>query len=438
MAYTLSADQITALTTEQTNLQATVNGYDTQAFIDSVNAGVVQAEEVDAAFEDVFDSFHSSVDGAQIRETEVNQLDGTEITDAIDDELDLLIEMGNIGPVIERITSATPTSIESSALIRININRFYPDADDKSDIDGSTATDVFPGPSWYALERGTETNVKTTSNRLGDTNTIFKASISPFTPSLSFSDSGEDIFIGDNERFLNYYTDIYLTSIGSSFITLQGVVNTLSNTTLVLVSGVQIGGVTTYQSTGTPGMEGDAGSGTAAGSNTVLEIGDVVRLDEVAVKVISVANSDLGNNLLNSNRGVVQFLKLENGTISSSPAISNGSSPSTSGLISDINSIKRFSLDQAGITSRISEILSEITSIYEMRYLAANSRANWNNGSLSLLDSKLSTRLNLLSPTNLLAAGLITQQEFDDGYVNEYTRTQARIDYIQSVLDGAS
>ena len=462
MPYSLTSAQSTALTTERDNLQATINGYDTQSFIDALDAGVVQAQEVDDAFSNVFDNFHSDSDtGALVREQEVLELDGTIIREPINDELvanvtpdgDSLEEMGQITPVINAIVanSGTPINIISSAAIRKSINRFYPDADDKSDqitdLPDSTATDVFPGPSWFALNNGSEINVKnvtidgTTGAFSGGDSTTYQESISPFTPALTVSDGGfNDIYIGDNERYLLYHGVTLLNLPGTNATGVRGITTALS---IASIRGIQIGGTSTFTDSSTGG---DSTYKATVNDRVNINSADVIFIAASTNTTSTTTTPPGGTNPVTTfnTTNVVEFIKLDNTSLPSGAGfpISAAGGINPAGLIVDINNLRRYAVDyptQPLMTDRIAVIRTELLNIYLNRYNAANSRANWNNGSLSLLNSKINTRLNLLSPANLLAAGLITQTEFDnDEIINEYTRAADRIDYIQSVLDGAS
>ena len=430
MAYTLDQAQEDALRTERDNLQDTINGYDQQNFIDSINNGVTQAEEVDEGFERVFTSFHSSVDGAQIREFEIDSLDGTAISDPINNNaLDLLVEMGQITPVINQITErATPASsseIESSALIRDNINRFYPDADNRTgDVSGfpsSTSTDVFPGPTLFALNRRNETNV------LGNPTTITLPLLSAtFQDSV---DSNLEIIVDASERFIVYYIDFLNNPGGNSS---SGANGMASNINLVDINGLIIGGSVTITSmaTGTT----DTTYSPAVGDN--ISVGGAT----VQVIVSNPGASIPGMTTGFTRTSTIEFLNLSNFIPANGVVLQ--AAPDNAGLnaqIFRVESIRHFPdenyANQQQITDRVNLILSQLPNIYLMRYNAANSRANWNNGSLSALQSRLQTRLNLLNPDTLFAMGLIPDAS---AHVNEYTRAEDRIAYINSIFIGAT
>ena len=435
MAYTLDQAQEDALRTERDNLQGTIDGYDTQNFIDSVNNGVIQAEEVDEGFERVFTSFHSSVDGAVIREREIDFLDGTLITDPIDNELDALIEMGQITPVINQITErATPalsSEIESSALIRENINRFYPDADDENDAPGfpASTTDIFPGPSWYSLLRRNETNVfgrlTTSQPFLANNGTAFTATV---------MQDGQEVLINQSERFLLFYLNL-LSNPASATTTDPNGPSGNATITLIDFEAVIVGGVGTIVS-----------ESTMTDTTYSADVGDVISISNVPVQIILASANTVMTTIPASSMGgmdtdvftttsQIEFLKLSN-QISSNGSVTVASNFNLAGQAFIVSPLRRFpdTIDtQQDITDRIPVIESELSTIYEMRYLAANSRANWNNGSLSALQSRLSTRLNLLSPDNLFAMGLIPDAL---AHINEYTRAEDRIAYINEIFTG--
>ena len=101
---------------------------------------------------------------------------------------------------------------------------------------------------------------------------------------------------------------------------------------------------------------------------------------------------------------------------------------------------------QAEVTAQIAVVVGQLgtrtAGIYRNRYNIANTRCNWNNGTLSALISREFSRLNLFNPTTLNSQGIIDPETgivVDAAtFINEYTRTVAKIAEIQAILDGAT
>ena len=442
MAYTLSLVQRTALNSDLVNLQNTLNGYDSAAFIAATNSGVVTAQETDNAFQSVIVSFDTSVDGAAPREVEVLQLNGTTIQDPLFGSLtasnyDELVEMGQIGPLVDKIIAIEPkTLIENSEGIRFSINRFYPDADDKETRFTTDTTSVFEGPTFYALQEGTRTN----------TNRQVTTSI-PLLLTVMFTDGGSTFGVNDFEQFILYDADTFLPNPGGSNLSFNGTTIGVSNTNAALRT-VNVGGTARVTISTT-------GSGSAdAPTPTDISVGSIMNLAGVPVQAVNILSStvmtspgDMGPPAVagSATRTVdFEYLYLQLGPIpSSSFAVTNGSGFNATGLIAAVTAIKRFSVlnTQLLIRNRITAILGELgtrgaTGIYPMRYESTNARANWNDGSLALLEAKKNGRLNLFNPQQLVDQGLIPSGQLTT-FVNEYTRTRDKIVYITAVLAGS-
>ena len=443
MAYTLSAVQQAALNSDLTNLQNTLDGYDSEAFIAATNSGVVTAQETDNAFQSVIVSFDTSVDGAAPREVEVLQLNGTTIQDPLFGSLtssnyDELVEMGQIGPLVDKIIAIEPkTLIENSEGIRFSINRFYPDADDKETRFTTDTTSVFEGPTFYALQEGTRTN----TNRQNTTSI-------PLLLSVMFTSGGSTFGVNDFEQFILYFADTFLPSPGGSNLSFNGTTAGVSNTNATLRT-VNVGG-TARVTISTSG----SGSGDAP-TPTDISVGSIINLNGIPVQAVNIISSsvmtspgDMGPPAIagSATRTVdFEYLYLQVGTIPSSGfTVTNGSGFNAASLITAVTALKRFPAlsTQALIAARILVILGELgtrgaTGIYPMRYESVNARANWNDGSLALLEAKRNGRLNLFNPQQLIDQGLIPASELTT-FVNEYTRTRDKIAYITAVLAGSS
>ena len=443
MAYTLSLVQRTALNSDLVNLQNTLNGYDSAPFIAATNSGVVTAQETDNAFQSVIVSFDTSVDGAAPREVEVLQLNGTTIQDPLFGSLtasnyDELVEMGQIGPLVDKIIAIEPkTLIENSEGIRFSINRFYPDADDKEARFTTDTTSVFEGPTFYALQEGTRTN----------TNRQVTTSI-PLLLNVMFTDGGSTFGVNDFEQFILYDADTFLPSPGGSNLSFNGTTIGVSNTNAALRT-VNVGGTArvTISTTGSGSSD--------APTPTDISVGSIMNLAGVPVQAVNILSStvmtspgDMGPPAVagSATRTVdFEYLYLQLGPIpSSSFTVTNGSGFNATGLIAAVTAIKRFSAlnTQLLIRNRIAAILVELgtrgaTGIYPMRYESVNARANWNDGSLALLEAKKNGRLNLFNPQQLVDQGLIPSGQLTT-FVNEYTRTRDKITYITAVLAGSS
>ena len=493
MAYTLSASQMAAITAERNQLQVTVDTYDSQAFIDATNTGVTAANDVDNAAFLVWQSAVESTDGTQPRETVLSQLDGLtpNRTVAFEDMEDdnPLYDMGAIQPVIDDITDAVTTNalnVESSRRIRLTINRYYPDVDDKDDNAASDSRNVFPDNPFFAYaatNRG--------EKDYQDLNTIFQegifgnggrgtpASITGNGPDPAGITAGSEatggnaqtqvtsietvngstipVTVGDNESFLIYISN-YLSTLhfrGG----LDGM-NTLSNVNNLSIQGTTAAGTGTITSTNTglapsdPAtyvpVAGDVLSETPSGAEIL-----VVQADQVSFVC---ANSGMGVTEMRTCTRVtnIRYIILDridpvNGGLSNG---TQGPQATTNSKRADYLALKRFTTAiPAGATNiatpaintqqevadeivRVTAELGTQTSlIYQQKYNIANTRCNWNNGTLSAFISRENSRLNLFNPNTLLSMGLITTIV---DYVNEYTRTVAKIAELQAILDGST
>ena len=448
MAYTLSTVQQTALNSDLINLQNTLDGYDSAAFIAATNSGVVTAQETDNAFQSVIVSFDTSVDGAAPREVEVLQLNGTTIQDPLFGSLtssnyDELVEMGQIGPLVDKIIAIEPkTLIENSEGIRFSINRFYPDADDKETRFVTDTTSVFEGPTFYALQEGTRTN----TNRQPTTSI-------PLLLTVMFTSNGSTFGVNDFEQFILFFADTFLPSPGGSNLSFNGITAGLSNANSTLRT-VNVGGTARVTISTTGSGTGDAPT------PTDISVGSILNLGGIPVQAVTIISSDVVSTpgemgpppVSGSATRTVEFeyLYLQVGTIPSSAfTVTNGSGFNATGLITAVTAIKRFSAlnTQLLIRNRIATILGELstrgaTGIYPMRYESVNARANWNDGSLALLEAKKNGRRNLFNPQQLAdqmiidpATGIVINPTT---FVNEYTRTRDKIAYITAVLAGSS
>ena len=442
MAYTLSTAQANALNSDLTNLQATLDGYDSNAFIEAVNAGVLQAQETDDAFQEVIVSFDASVDGAAPREVEILELDGTTIQDPLFGSLTNsnyteLVAMGQITPLVDAIVAHEPkTEIEDSEDIRFIINRFYPDADSKETRFTTDTTSVFEGPTFYAMQEGTSTN----TNRQNTTSI-------PLLLTVMFTDDGSTFGVNDFEQFLLFYSGTLLPSPGTPFsFTVGGRVGT--NNTNQTIRGTNVGGTATITIT-------TSGSGSGAAPDPDDPgVGSIINLDGIPVRIVNIISNtetstpgEMGPPAVPGSATRVltfEYLYLQVGTIGSNFTVFSGTTPNTGPLITAVDALKRFPAlnTQPLILARIVEVKSELGTrggigIYPMRYQSVNARANWNDGSLALLEAKRNGRLNLFNPQQLVDQGLIPASELTT-FVNEYTRTRDKIAYITAVLAGSS
>lgn len=456
MAYSLTTAQIAALTSERDILQTTVNTYDSAAFIAATNTGVAAANEVDQASVAVWDSFSITIDGTIPRETEIENLDGITVNNKIPQATmnngQPLYNMGAIQPVIDQITDAAgtaPATIESSALIRLNINRHYPDVDDKDDAPDSDSRNVFPDHTWYAYTSGEGAQTNALNNA-----TTFQS----FLLSNPVMEDGVTVFIGDNERFLIYYSNFLGTAHSGG--TTPGT-NSTNNVSLVSVRGTTIGGTCTIASTNT-------GSGTnitySPAVGDILNIGSGKALVTQSSPGSESCMTPMGSMTQTCTRSSsIQFINLTladptNGSVTAT----NQSVAESATKRTAVNLLKRFAVaiiednatntlgtpainTQAEVTAQIAVVVGQLgtrtAGIYRNRYNIANTRCNWNNGTLSALISREFSRLNLFNPATLNSMMIIDPQTgmvVALDFVNEYTRTVAKIAEIQAILDGAT
>ena len=500
MAYTLSAAQMAAIAAERDQLQTTINTYDSQAFIDASNTGVTAAQDVDNAAFLVWQSAVESTDGTQPRETVLAQLNGItpNRTVAFEDMEDdnPLYDVGAIQPVINDLTdraTSTPTDVESSLRIRLTLNRYYPDVDEKDDNPASDTRNVFPDNPWFAYAATPTppaTNPPGELKDYQDLNTLFQAgifgnggrgtpaSINTSTVPSSVNAGAEatggnaqtsvtsietvdgstiPVFIGDNESFFIYISN-YLSTLHSRD-TLDGM-NTIGGVSNISVRGTSVGGTGTITSTAT--MDGTSDPDTYAPA-----VGDVlgetpsgseiliVQANEVSLMCPTTGTapneSTTCTRITNVRYIILNQIDPINGGLANA---TQGPQGTTGTKRADYLALKRFTTAiPAGATNiatpaintqqevadeivRVTAELGTQTSlIYQQKYNIANVRCNWNNGTLSALISRENSRLNLFSPANLLAMGLIPTIV---DYINEYTRTVAKIAELQAILDGSS
>ena len=445
MAFSLTTDQVTALNTELTNLTNTLTGYDSTDFIAAVNSGVMQAEEVDDAFQRVIVSFDTSVDGAAPREVEVLQLNGTTIRDPLFGSLTMsdyteLENMGNITPVVDSIIAAPATSVTSSANIRANINRFYPNADAQT-VAGITAavastSAVYPGHTFFALEEGSENNTNGESTTHIPLLLTFMITLTEGSETFTFG-------VNDFEQFILLFADTFLPGSHPNGTISPGSPTGSSNSNATL-RGTNVGGTASISITTT-------GSGTSTPQVPgTVSVGSTYNLGGIPVSVIQI-NSDsvptpsMGD-MSATRTTTFEYFYLQEGTIPTGTfSVTNGSGSDTTGLRTAVTALKRFPAlnTQTLIRDRVDEVLAELGvrdagGIYNLRYQTVNSRANWNDGSLALLQSKISGRLNLFNPQTLADMNIIdplTGMVVNPGtYINEYVRTANKIAFITQVL----
>ena len=483
MAYTLNAAQIAALISERDNLQSTLDTYDSVSFVASVNTGIEAAINVDNATLAVWTSAVQSTDGSQPRETVLEQLDGiTPNRSVIFSDMDNdepLYNMGAIQPVISNLTdeaTSNAVNIESSFRIRLNINRYYPDVDDKDDKPDSDSRNVFPDHPWFAYAPGigsqTDYQGLTTlfQNGLYGTargtpamstgNGPDPAGITPAvegTTQTTVTEDGVTITIGDSERFYIYFSN-YL-SVSHSTGAIAGT-NTVTNVSNISRQSVSIGGTCSLSSTAT-------GSGTTEPATYSPSVGDILSLNGGLIQVVEITAGGTpacaftpgqmggaGSTTCTTTTSI-RYLILTT-TDPSNGNFTNGSQGAQAigaNKRGQIEGIKRFRIAQsAGATtianpalttqaeittfkaSIVAELGTQTSLIYQQKYNIANTRCNWNNGTLSALISRENSRLNLFNPQQLVDDGLIpTIVDF----VNEYTRTSDKIAEIQTILDGS-
>ena len=466
MAYTLTTDERTSLNSELTNLQSTLNGYDSSIFIAGTNNGVDQAQEVDDGFAKVFTSLDLSVDGVVPRETEVTELIGLVATNPVKDDtvknpqdpsgslvtrtdFSNLIRMGEIAPVIEDLqpfaTILLSSNIENSDSIRLNINRYYPDVDNfEARVSGArfptNTTDIFPGPTWFAFN-----TVDRNRQNIKDNNTTF---FSKLVPSTSF---GSNTFINDSDRFYAFYIAYLGAPTTSNSGSTAG-----TNTSTAVSNGAAIRGTAFY---GTATLSSVAmGSGTSEQTTFLPAINNTLTVGSGQVRVTVVTGSNVvnvttgesstpPNPMTTSTRTTtIEFIKL-NTSVPSVGSVSffTPNSSNSSALRTAIQGIRHYPLldsiteveDQATLVADTTLGFRNATGLYQMRLNTADARANWSNGSLSLLEAKKNGRLNLFNPQQLVDQGLIPSGQLTT-FINEYTRTRDRITFISAVLAGSS
>ena len=499
MAYSLTAAQIAALTAERDQLQTTVDGYDSDAFIAAVNASIVAANEVDLATLAVWQSTVESTDGTEPRERVLSQLDGLTPNASVDfgdmDVNQMLYDMGAIQPVIDDITTqatgSTPRNIENSRRIRLSTNRYYPDVDDKDDKPDSDGRNVFPDHPWFAYSglnrsekdyqdlvtlfqagifgnggRGTPATI---AGSVPDDNTSFPPGqeASGVNAQTQVVDGSQSVTVGDNERFFIYsgnflnanHTGVSIPT--ASRTTSATSVNNLSitrGTTTVSVAGT-CNIVATFTETGstmtpatcptTAPFVPAVGNVLGIGGSRVLVIqaspqGTIPCL-EGATDAVSTATTPIRYLILNSTDPANGTNNVATGdqTIADSAAKRTailGLKRFTTAIPAGATNIATPAINtQSEVSPEITRITGELgsqtTLIYRQKYSIANVRCNWNDGTLSGLISRENSRLNLFNPQNLVDMGLIPSII---DYVNEYTRTRDKIAELQAILDGAS
>ena len=461
MPYSLTTQQIAALSTDYCQSVDTITEYESSAFQTNVEAQITAANELDDGFKSVW---KSHFDDINLLETENNQLTGLLINNAItlnsenegqvtrpdqtktpvvDITFEPLVNVGKVSPTVERITAVAVRDSNSSTLIdtepeiRTNVNRFWPARVDNNNI--YKAETLFPLGVTNALTSADA--IDTALNQL--VNNIFF-----YSPILNRQDNNVQLInstskvvdISDNERYFQFMTDNLIPTPTSFGGTTKSIGDTPAGSNFVATSirGVEIGGTVTIttNTSGTSGM-----NPTPAPTPDAPVQGDIIQLSAVQVIMLSVSSTTVTNaggemsTPTKVTTSVCNFLRMAVGSIASSPSVASGNSTNGSqgtALINSYNSnLKRFSFaNNTALDTRIGVIRTSLgaidtaNSFYDNRYLAANTRSNLNNGTLGLVESKNSLKTNLFPPT--------------DGGTdpNEYTRLIEKRDYIETVFAG--
>ena len=467
MAYVLTASQIASITRERDSLQETLDTYDSQAFQDSVAASIAEAQNVDTAVLNVWTSASRSSDGVDPRELVLQQLDGQTVTNLIpfNDMSDSqpLFLMGTVRGVTDAIinlSTSEPFKISNSARIRLNVNRYYPDVDNKDDRPSSDSRNVFDDHPWEAWEgtEGTELDYTglrtiyqdgiygTARGTPGTTTGPGTAVDNPAvegTSQTSIDDGGQACFIGDNERFFIAISNYLSSQHNGPSLPGSSLASNVSN---LSVRGELTGGTCTITNSVT---------GTSSGITRQFAVEDILNINGAIVRVVEANVVGMESctmpvppsmSMTCTLSTAIRYLILNSGT----PA--NGTVTSANQTVADSAAkrtnylnLKRFTIvipksefiidtpainDQAAIDTERAKLILELgtaaAGLYATRYDIANTRCNWNNGTLSAFFATLFTRANLLSNAN-------------GGFEpNEYSRTRDKIAELQAILDGAS
>ena len=454
MPYSLTPDQITALSSDYCRAVDTITEYESSTFQTNVEAQITAANELDDGFKSVWKSHfddiiplerdHNLITGIDVadpislnsnNEGEVTRPDTTIADSGTNITFEPLINVGKVLPTVDRITAVANRNaplVASETLIRRNINRFWPARVDNNNI--------FKAETFNAIKIANGINAANDS--LASVTDQLNNILLTYNPILTrdsqyVNSTGKVVDISDNERFFQFMTDDLIPTPTQAPWggTVKDIGDTPAGTNFVPTSirGIEIGGTVTIttNTTGTSTTDPDQPDAPVQG--------DIIQLSAVQVIMLSVSSStvDGGTEMAPTKVTTSQcnFLRMAVGNIASNPAVGTGNSSNGgqgTALINSYNSnLKRFSFaNNAALDTRVGVIRTDLGAIdtsntlYDNRYLAANTRSNLNNGTLGLVEAKNSLKTNLFPPT-------------DGGNdPNEYTRLIEKRDYIETVFAG--